>query len=145
MAYSGLALEEFEGRVTSMLDDSSVLNYQVLLIDQSLLQVLGDLTRATGVQVEIADLNGASTTTVDLRDEDLVIRGACAYCLRTQAASRSQAANLGQSMPSNLLDLAKNWMYYYEGAIKTVRVRTIQESANNKPGAWEWDESDKKW
>ena len=145
MAYSTLVLANFEGRITSMLNDSSAGVYPVALMDQALLQVLGDLTRATGVQVTIDDLNSATTTTVDLRDEDLVIRGACAYCLRTEAASRSQAANIGQSMPANLLDLAKNWMYYYEGAIKTVRVRKLQESANNKPGLWEWDESDKKW
>jgi hypothetical protein len=145
MAYSALILENFEGRITSMLNDSSAGNYDALLMDEALLQVLGDLTRATGVQVEIEDLNSATSTTVDLRDEDLVIRGACAYCLRTEAASRSQAANVGQSMPANLLDLAKNWMYYYEGAVKTVRVRKLQESANNKPGLWEWDESEKKW
>jgi len=145
MTASALTLVNFEVRVSALLDDAANAVFAVALVDESIRMVLGDLGRAIGTRPAIKDLDSAAATTVDVRDEDLVVRGAFAYAARSKSLDRSTEVNTGQSMPANLMDLAKNAMYYYEGKINQVRVRAIQESLTNKPGSWTWDESNKNW
>lgn len=145
MTASTLTLVNFEARVSGLLDDASNQVFALTLVDESIRQVLGDLGRVIGTRPTIINLDSAAATSVDVRDEDLIVRGAFGYAARSKALDRSTEMSIGQSMPANLLELSKNALYYFEDKLKLVRVRTIQESTGNVPGQWTWDESNKNW
>ena len=47
------------------------------------------------------------------------------------AVDRADSANLGQSMPANLLEWSKNTLYYFDDKLRGVKQRLEQRSASN--------------
>jgi hypothetical protein len=142
---STLTLANFLTRLRSFLVDSTSLSFDDASLTEAIRQAIGDLGRAYGAFVTIEDLDSALATSVELVDEDLVIRGAAGFAARMRAIDRTDSANLGQSMPSNLLDWSKNTLYYFDGRMREVQRRLMQQSINDPAGKWTWDESDKNW
>lgn len=142
---STLTLANYLTRLRSFLVDSTSLSFDDATLTEAIRQAIGDLGRAYGAFVMIKDLDSASATTVEKVDEDLVVRGAAGFAARMRAIDRTDSANLGQSMPSNLLDWSKNTLYYFDGRMRDVKQRLLQQSTNGPAGEWTWDESDKNW
>ena len=135
----------FLTRLRSFLVDSTSLSFDDATLTEAIRQAIGDLGRAYGAFVTIKDLDSAAATSVENVDEDLVVRGAAGFAARMRAIDRTDSANLGQSMPSNLLDWSKNTLYYFDGRMREVQRRLLQQSTNDPAGEWTWDESDKNW
>ena len=142
---STLDLAAYIDRLRAFLVDSLEVSFSDATLTEAIRQAIGDLGRAYGAFVTIEDLDSALATTVELIDEDLVVRGAAGFAARMRAIDRSDSANLGQSMPSNLLDWSKNTLYYFDGRMREVKQRLLQQSTNGPAGEWTWDESDKNW
>jgi len=142
---STLTLANYLTRLRSFLVDSTSLSFDDATLTEAIRQAIGDLGRAYGAFVMIKDLDSAAATSVENVDEDLVVRGAAGFAARMRAIDRTDSANLGQSMPSNLLDWSKNTLYYFDGRMRDVKQRLLQQSTNGPAGEWTWDESDKNW
>ncbi len=142
---STLTLANYLTRLRSFLVDSTSLSFDDATLTEAIRQAIGDLGRAYGAFVMIEDLDSAAATSVEKVDEDLVVRGAAGFAARMRAIDRTDSANLGQSMPSNLLDWSKNTLYYFDGRMRDVKQRLLQQSTNGPAGEWTWDESDKNW
>ena len=145
MTASTLTLSDFETRLRAYLVDAGSASYADAALEEALRQATGDLGEVYGFFVTIKDLDSAAATNLDQRDESLTVRGAAGYAARMRAVDRADSANLGQSMPGNLLDWSKNTLYYFDQAMRRVKIRIMQESANEQQGLWDWDESEKNW
>ncbi len=145
MTASTLNLSAFETRLGNFLADSGSTLWTIAEKDEALRLALADFSRCAGAALAIEDLDSAAATTLDQLDEALLIRGAAAYAARTRALARSQAPNLAQSMPANLLEWAKNLAYTYDLELKKVRGRYLNQSTASPSSPLTWDESDKNW
>jgi len=145
MTDSILTVLEFQTRLRAFLQDDQEILYSDATLEEALRQAAGDLGRAYGLFVTIDDLDGASATNVDQRDEDLLIRGAAGFAARFRAVDRAEDASLAQSMPADLLEWSKNTLYYFDQKLNDVRKRKLQQSASGPASAWTWDESEKNW
>ena len=145
MTDSTIILADLLTRLRAFLVDSGSVSYSDASLTEAIRQAAGDLGRAYGKFVTIDDLDLAAATNVDVLDVDLLLRGAAGYAARMRAVDRADSANLGQSMPANLLEWSKNTLYWFDDKLKQVRLRLVQSSAGNPASQWTWDESDKNW
>lgn len=142
---SALLLADYLDRLRDFLVDAGEVSYADASLTEAIRQAIGDLGRVYGSGVTIEDLDLAQTTTVRLADEDLVIRGAAGYAARMRAVDRADSANLGQNMPSTLLDWSKNTLYWFDQTLRQVKQRILQESTSSPASEWTWDESEQNW
>lgn len=145
MANSTLTLASLIGRVRAFLVDSGSESFADGTVTEGLRQALADLSKVYGSYLMIKDLDDSGATTVNVLDVDLVVRGAAGYAARMRAMERTDSANLGQSMPSNLLEWSKSTLYWFDDKLKQVKLRLMQQSTANPASLWTWDESDRNW
>ena len=151
---STLDLDGFIARLRAFLVDAGELSYSDNSLTEGIRQAAGDLGRMVyGAFVTITDLDSAITTSVEQRDEDMVVRGAAGYAGRMRAVDRVDSANMGQNMPSTLLDWSTSLLDAFAASLAQMKIdRTATDIAAEEPpsvgsgiGKWTWDESDKNW
>lgn len=139
-ALSTLDLVGYMARLRAFLVDADSYSFADAVLEEGLRQAASDLGRAYGTLVVISGLDGGAATSVEKIDEDLVTRGAAGYCVRMRAVERADSANLGQNMPTSLLEWSKNTLYWFEDKLRLVRLRGLQGTSCSPMSGWEWEE-----
>ncbi len=142
---STLDLVGYQTRLRAFLVNADKVSYADEALSEALRQASGDLGRVYGAFVTIKDLDSAASTNVEKADEDLLIRGAAGFAARMRAVDRADSANIGQSMPGDLLEWSKNTLFYFDDKLKSVKTRRLQQSTSNPASPWTWDETNKNW
>jgi hypothetical protein len=131
-----------------MLVDTGVVVWATDTLDEGLRQALSDVSGVTGSVLLLNGLDSAASTTIDARDDDLLIRGAAGYAARSRAADRAEMVSVVlPAQPAGLAEWGARELDDFRDGLELVRLRVLQSQTTTvKPaGEWEWDETEKNW
>lgn len=145
MTASTLNLSQLRARLQALLVDAGALVWSSDTLDEAIRQALNDAGRVLGVKLTLSGLDSALLTSIDARDDDLVIRGAAGYAARSRSLDRAERVNLAAGTPPALFEWGKNQLDGFNDQLKQVRARGLQASGSAPASALAWDESAPGW
>jgi hypothetical protein len=131
-----------------MLVDTGVVIWATDTLDEGLRQALSDISGVTGSVLLLSGLDSAASTTVDVRDDDLLIRGAAGYAAKSRAADRAEMISVVlPAQPAGMAEWGSRELDDFRDGLELVRRRVLQSQATTvaPAGEWTWDETNKNW
>ncbi len=145
MANSTLTLAQLRLRLQHLLADAEARVWSPDTLDEAIRQALNDCGRVLGSKLTLTGLDGAVATSIDARDEELVIRGAAGYAARSRSLDRAERVDLAGGSTTILLDGGRNQLNEFETQLNVLRLRQLQAGTAAPAVTLLWDESHPHW
>lgn len=134
------ALTDLLSQAALLLDDVNGRTWSSETLTGCFRLTLDEYNRACGLTCTLAGLDGASETTLPVRDASLLVRGACGTAVLRRTLQRAESANLGQQVPAELRAWGEARLAEFHRGLEAVRLANLHGGAAPW-GAWTWDEN----
>jgi hypothetical protein len=138
---------DFRGWVAGLLQDPEGLVYEADTLDAAVRMALREFGLVRGILETIEGLDGAAATSVTGIEEGVIVLGAAGYAAAGRVARRTEAFNLGQSVPQGLAKWSAEMLARFSELLEQARLGRLRaETAPAwSPAGWRldaWDAQD---
>ncbi len=122
------------------LGDTTNLIWSAETLDQAVRSALAELSGVYGCALTLNGLDGATETTIEEADVQVLVLGATAYTLANRVSERFEEASPVREDIDALIKHRDKTMAAFEGQLEGVRLRKFQEAEDAPYSPWEWEE-----
>jgi hypothetical protein len=132
---------DFRAWVAGLLQDPAGLVYEAETLDSAVRMALREYGLVRGSVETIQGLDGAAATSVAGIEEGVIVLGAAGYAAAGRVARRTEAFNLGQSVPQGLAKWSADMLARFSELLEQARLGRLRaETAPAwSPTGWRLD------
>lgn len=135
-----ITLSTLRDWVALALGDATNLIWSAETLDQAIRAALAEISGAYGTMVTLNGLDGATETTLEEADIQVLVLGATAYALTSRVSDRFEEASPVREDIDALIKHRDKTMAAFQEQLEGVRLRKFQEAEDAPYSAWEWEE-----
>jgi hypothetical protein len=135
-----LTLSTAKASLEEHLADLSNLVWSDTALEEALRAALAELANAYGSALSLDGLDGATSTTLEDLDAQVLVTGGAAYAARFRVMGRYEEATPEDRQNEPMAKWAAETMAKFQSDLIRVRVRKFQDSTDCPYSPWDWAE-----
>ena len=133
-------LTSAKAQVAEQLSDLTNLVWSSSSLEEALRASLAELSKTYGEILTLNGLDGASSTSLEDIDTQVLILGGVAFAIRFRVMGRFEEVSPEDLQPDEMVKWATITMDKFQTDLTMIQLRRFQQSTDHPHSTWEWEE-----
>ena len=133
-------LTSAKAQVAEQLSDLTNLVWSSSSLEEAVRASLAELSKTYGEILTLNGLDGASSTSLEDMDTQVLISGGVAFAIRFRVMGRFEEASPEDLQPDEMVKWATITMDKFQTDLTMIQLRRFQQSTDHPHSIWEWEE-----